>query len=180
MKKRIEAAAWICSLLFTLATLWSVTARGIFEPARLDVAHFDAGAGDLFLFVRGGLAVITLLLLGTLLFFRQRWRSRLLLSVVALLIMPVFAWSCLGLERWAPRYAETDFTDLSRRYYDGQPLTGQQVLAAIGQPVFTGVRPSGETVWSYSYMPSSGFGWHKRIFWLHDDSVTRVYSLDEP
>ena len=180
MRKRIETIAWISSLLFGIVTLWSVTVRGIFEPARLDVAHFDAGAGNSLLLVRGGLACITTLLLGALVFFRRPLRSRLFIAVSALLIVPVFIWSCIGLERWGPDYSESSFTSLQSRYSDGQPITGHQVLAAIGHPVFTGVRETGETVWSYSYMPSSGFGWHKRIFWLRDDQVVNVYSLDEP
>lgn len=180
MKTPIKVSAWISVILFALVTLWSVTVRGVFEPARLDVAHFDAGAGDMFLFVRGGLAVIATLLLGILMFFQQPWRFRLLIAVTALFIVPVFLWSCLGLERWAAGYADSSFAALLQRHDDGQSLTAQQVLAALGQPVFTGSRPAGELVWSYSYMPSSGFGWHKRVFWLRDDTVTRVYSLDEP
>ena len=180
MKARIETVAWISSLLFGIVTLWSVTVRGIFEPARLDVAHFDAGAGSPLLLLRGGLACIATLLLGALVFFRRPLQSRLLSAVSALLIVPVFIWSCIGLERWAPGYVESTFTSLLSRYSDGQPITGRQVFAAIGRPVFTGLLPTGETVWSYSYMPSSGFGWHKRIFWLHDDQIVRVYSLDEP
>jgi hypothetical protein len=176
----VKVTAWISALLFTLATIWSVTVRGVFERAQLDVSHFDAGAGDWFLLVRGGLAIITTLLLGVLIFFRQSWISRMLLAVTALLVLPVFLWSCLGLERWAEGYTDSSFAVLSQQHSDGQPLTAQEVLTALGHPVFTGRRPTGETVWSYSYMPSSGFGWHKRIFWLRDDAITRVYSLNEP
>src|SRR5712671_1887157 len=166
MKMRIKTMAWISTLLFVLVTLWFVTVRDIFESARLDVAHFDAGAGDLFLLLRGGLAIIATLLLGASMFFHQSWRSRLLIAVTALFIVPVFLWSCFGLECWAAGYSDSSFAALSQRHSDGQSLTAQQVLAALGQPVFTGPRPDGETVWSYSYMPSSGFGWHKRILWL--------------
>jgi hypothetical protein len=180
IKMSIKLTAWICALLFALTTLWSVTVQGVFETARFDVPHFDAGAGDLFLLLRGGLAIIATLLLGVSMLFRQSWRSRLLIAVSGLFIVPVFLWSCLGLERWAAGYADPSFAALSQRYSAGQSLTAQQVLAALGQPVFTGSRPDGETVWSYSYMPSSGFGWHKRIVWLHGDTVTRVYSIDEP
>lgn len=180
MKKSIKVTAWITTLLFVLVTFWSVTVQGVFEPARLDVSHFDAGAGDFLLLVRGGLAIFSTLLLGALVFFRQSWTSRLPTAVAALLIVPIFLWSCLGLERWAEGYSESSFAALLQRHGDGESLTAQEVLAALGEPVFTGRRPTGETLWSYSYMPSSGFGWNRRIFWLRDDSITRVYSLKEP
>lgn len=180
MKILIKVAALISALLFALTTLWSVTVRGIFEPARLDVAHFDAGAGDLLLLLRGALAVIAMVLLGISVFFQHSWRSRLPIAVAALFITPIFLWSCFGLERWATDYVGSSFMALSQRHNAGQSLTAQQVLAALGQPVFTGSRPTGETVWSYSYMPSSGFGWHKRVFWLRGDTVTGICSIDEP
>jgi hypothetical protein len=180
MKTPIKVTAWITALLFFLATLWSVTARGLFETARLDVPHFDAGAGNQFLLFRAGLAGITTLLLCARIFFPQPRRSRLFVTVTALLIIPVFLWSCLGLERWAAGYNEASFVALSESHSNGQPLTAQQVLGKLGKPIFTGTRSDGETVWSYSYMPSSGYGWHKRIFWLRGDEVTRVYSMNEP
>lgn len=180
MTKGIKVTAWISALLFALATIWSVTLRGVCEPAQLDVAHFDAGAGDQFLFVRGGLAIIATLLLGVLIFLRQSWISRILTAVTALFVLPVFLWSCLGLERWAEGYTDSSFAVLLQQHRDGQKLTANDVLTALGQPIVTGRRPTGETVWSYSYMPSSGFGWQKRIFWLRDEAITRVYSLNEP
>ena len=172
MKKRIETIACICSILFCIATLWSVTARGIFEIARFDVAHFDAGAGNIWLLVRGVLAVVTASLLGALVFFSRSLRSRLLIATSSLLIVPMFIWSSLGLERWAQGYSESSFTALLSRHFTGEALTSENILAEIGRPLFTGLRPTGETVWSYSYMPSSGFGWHKRIFWLQANRVT--------
>jgi hypothetical protein len=130
--------------------------------------------------VRAGLAIITTLLLGVLIFVRQSWLSRLFVAGIGLCIVPVFFWSCFGLERWAPDYSDSSFVALSQRQSGDQPLAAKEVLATLGKPVFTGTRPTGETVWSYSYMPSSGFGWHKRIICLREDRVTRVYSLNEP
>ena len=151
-----------------------------FEPARLDVAHFDAGAGNIILLLRGGLAIFTTLALGISVFFRSTQRAQLFVLVVALLVVPTFLWSCLGLERWAPGYSEPAFSALLHRYFDHQPTTTRDVASALGPPLFTGTRSSGETVWSYSYMPSSGFGWHKRVFWFQDGIVTYAYSMNEP
>ena len=129
---------------------------------------------------RMALAMIATLSLATSAFFTRPLLARVILGLLALLTVPVFLWSCLAFERWAPQFSESSFATLLQRHFAGQSITGQEVIAAIGPPLFVGERPTGETVWSYSYMPSSGFGWHKRIFWLHDTTVSRVYTLDEP
>ena len=176
----MEKTAWVSSLLFCGVTLWAVTVRGIFEPARLGVPHFEAGAGDEWLLVRAALATIATLALAASALFARPPLARVFLGLFTLLVVPVFFWSCLAFERWAPHFSESSFTALLQRHFAGQSLAEDDLVSELGRPLFTGLRPSGETVWSYSYMPSSGFGWHKRIFWLSDGRVTRGYSLDEP
>ncbi len=180
MKGHIQKIAGGSSLAFFGVTLWFITARGVLEPARLDADHFDAGAGDDWLLVRAGLALGSAILLGIMAGRPGSRRVRLVAALCALLTVPVFIWSCLGLQRWAPQYSEQSFQELLDRHRGGEALDTRDVVTTLGQPLFTGSHPGGTVVWSYSYMPSAGFGWDKRILWFDNDRVSYLYSLDEP
>jgi hypothetical protein len=181
MRQTLRGLAIAVALAFVLATGWAVTVTGIFEPTRSDAPHYWTGAGNDLLLIRGGLAILLtpLLMLDALL--RRGWRAKALFGLLALLVLPLFLWSCLGLERWAPGYSEAGFINIVRQHHTQRVVvTEQDVLAAIGSPLLTGVRETGEAVWFYSYMPSGGFGWHKRVLWLQDGVVTYTYAQDEP
>lgn len=180
MKRYFLLAAWAALLAFAGLTLWSVTVRGAFEQPRLDVEHFDAGAGDVWLIVRAGLAVATTVLLGISAVVAPSVLARACRAVVALLPVPIFLWSCIGVERWGPRYTEAAFAGLAQRFRESEPLTEEKVIEAVGRPLFTTVDPDGSGVWSYSFMPSSGFGWHKRILHFRGDTVSAFRYWDEP
>jgi hypothetical protein len=180
MGKLIGSAALVTSVLFLALTAWSVTVTGLLEPARFDVSHFDAGAGDELLLVRGALALGTTVLLIPLAFLLRDRRSRWSVAALIPLVLPVFVWSCVGIERWALGYSERAFDTVLDRYLAKRTVTVDEVVANLGPPLFTAPQRSGETVWSYSYMPSGGLGWHKRILWVQGGAVTYMYTLDEP
>jgi hypothetical protein len=104
----------------------------------------------------------------------------LLTLIAAILILPIFLWSAIGRERWSPGYVPAQFSLLSERFHSGQQISESQVLTALGPPLITHSDSADLKRWSYSYMPSSGFGWHKRIITLRQDSVAEFLWIDEP
>lgn len=178
MKKPLVLAVCVTSILFCALTIWGATVRGIYEKPNLD--NFIAGAGDGWLLLRGALALTTAALLLALLFVPQRWYLRPLLIVGAVLVIWIFGWSCESLQRWAPGYSEAKFLALKSRFDSHQSLTTNDFLNALGPPIVTGHRATGELLWSYSFMPSSGFGWDKRIVYSRDGEVTEVQHFSEP
>ena len=176
----LTAFARGCSALFALATVWAITLQGFFEPSRLDVAHLDAGAGDLLLLLRGALAVLATVSLLIAAFFPGPRLTRLFTLIAALLVLPIFLWSAVGRERWAPGYIPAQFSLLSERFHSGQQIPESQVLAALGPPLMTHSDSAHSERWSYSYMPSSGFGWHKRVIVLRKGFVAGFLWIDEP
>jgi hypothetical protein len=182
MRQRLRTGAILLNIGATVVILWCGTVHGIFERPHLDPQsmHFLAGAGDGTLVVRAALtlpAAIASLLAA---FFPAPGRSRAPFIVSVFVIPALFILSALSLERWAPAYSEATFFRLLDHNSAGSTITRQQVLAALGPPLATGRRAQGEEVWCYTYMPSCGFGWHQRVFWLRQDTVTRIYFMDEP
>jgi len=167
--------------LFLLATLWSVTVTGFFEPASLAVSHLDAGAGNSFLIVRAALAAVASLSLLACFALASRLSTRITLVAAAFALVGVFVWSAVGIERYAPRFSEEAFQRLCVAQGQTPPLTSPEVARLLGPPLIAETLPSGALVWSYTYMPSGGFGWHKRIVRFGiDGRVTDVLRMDEP
>ena len=180
MTRGIRWAAGLASALFLAVTVWSVTVTGALEPSAVHVDHFIAGAGNGLLLLRGALAMAAVLLMTLATFQAKSAASRLSFAGIALLVLPVFLWSCVGLERWAPGYSETAFSALLERHHSGVAISKHEVIATLGPPLASGTYETGETVWSYSYMPSGGFGWNKRIVVIRGDVVGYAYRMDEP
>jgi len=180
MGKLIRTSAGIASLLFVAATAWSVTVTGFFEETQPNPPHFIAGAGNELLLVRGGLAVLVTLLLLAAVFFVPGRRAKAITALGALLAIPLLLWSSVGIERWAPRFSERAFSTIFERYDRHQRVSVAEVVTVLGPPLYTSGGPLGEAQWSYSYMPSGGFGWHKRMIQFENGFVSSMYSLDEP
>jgi hypothetical protein len=182
MRQRLRIAAILLNVGAAVAVLWCGTVHGIFERPLLDPEsmYFLAGAGDGTLIVRAILILLAAVASLLAAFFPAPGRSRAPLVVSVFAIAALFVLSALSLERWAPSYSEAAFFRLLDRNSAGSTITRQQVLTALGPPLVTGRRAEGEEVWCYTYMPSCGFGWHKRVFWLRQNDVARVYFMDEP
>lgn len=180
MTKGIRAAAGLTTALFLAVTVWSVTVTGVLEPSAVHVDHFIAGAGNGLLLLRGAFAAAAGLLLTIAAFQAKSAASKLSFAGLALLVLPAFLWSCVGMERWAPGYSDAAFGALLDRHRAGLAISKQEVIATLGPPLASGTYETGETVWTYSYMPSGGFGWNKRIVAIRGDVVAYAYRMDEP
>lgn len=103
-----------------------------------------------------------------------------LLGLAGLAAVPIFQWSCESIQRWAPNYSEPAFREVLESLRDGDVVQADAVLSSLGPPFVKGITSNGDEAWSYSYMPSGGFGWDKRILVVQQGVVVSGYSLDEP
>ena len=167
-------------LLFLIITVWSVTVTGILEPAQVNVPHFAGGAGNMMLLFRVCLAFLVSFFLVLSLRYRKNNKFKFIVMVIAITTWLMFLFSCFGLERWSSGFSESEFDKLKDQYFAEERVTEAQVFKALGTPLCTGTNNTGDVIWSYSYMPSGGFGWNKRIFWLRGGVVTYMYEHSEP
>ena len=179
-RRSFELFTLLCVLFYGAATVWNVTVQGFWEPASLDVTHLEAGAGGNIMLARLILAFLTFGTLLVLQFFPRPLYQRLLFGLLALAVFPVFIWPFSSMQRWAPGYSEPAFSVLRHRWEARERLTTDEVIASVGSPLLTRQNPDGTVLWSYSYMPSGGFGWDKRFVVSRYQIVTEVGIYSEP
>ena len=187
IKKIIAIAAITSVTAFSLLTLWDVTVNGILETPDLNVDHFVSGAGGLTILARYGLGLGSVVFLLIWLPLRIKLKPMILKLCVAILVSTVFIWSAIGLERYSSDYSEEQFAEIVETFSTGKSITSERVLTDIGTPLVSGKqkiliesRPHSEA-WLYSYMPSCGFGWKKRVLYFDSENQMVSYlSIDEP
>jgi hypothetical protein len=167
-------------LAWSIATAWAWTVTGAFEPASLDVDYFDAGAGNDLLLARGCLAL-------GLAFLAVLWAClpgtpsrRLLRLAIAPSILMVLLWSVASLDRTSPGFSEAKFMEVLEAHQAGQKFSLQDVWLRLGNPLMT-ARRGDHLMYSYTFTPSGGFGWHKRVLTFDAQGLLiDVLYLDEP
>ena len=168
-------------LAFVLTTLWAITVTGIFEQPRYDRFQFEAGSGNALFLVRLGLAIAGSAALLAGVFFTRSRPARALLALAAFLVFPAFWASVTCIERVAPGFSEPVFSALEASAREGATITSADVVESLGYPVLEFRTASGQLTWCYTYMPSGGFGWHKRVVSFDGrQNVSSIYALDEP
>ena len=181
MRRNLNFFTILCATLFLAVVLWQATAHGWWEPASLDVPYLDAGAGDEFLMIRLFLGVILIVALVVGQFLSRPLSQRMLLALAALSVFVILGWSITGFQRWAPGYSESAFDAVYDRFYTArEPLTLDQVQVAICPPLVARLLPDGRLLWSYTYMPSGGYGWDKRFVYSRDGTVIEMTRHGEP
>lgn len=187
VKRMISITAIACVSAFALLTLWDVTVNGLFESPDLDADHFIAGAGKFSIVVRFWLCLASVICLLIWLPFRFKLKPVLLKLSSAILVVGVFAWSALGLERFSPSYSEDVFQGIVDKFRVKKFVNARHVRKVLGEPLVSGrqdilikYRPH-EEAWLYSYMPSCGYGWQKRVIYFDSQGqmVDYLY-MDEP
>jgi len=179
--KSVPIVLGLILVAFGIATAWAMTVQGIFEESSLDVDHLNAGAGNDLLLWRaflalgaGGLAIIWTFLPGSV-------AVRLARLAVAPSVLVILVWSVTSLDRFAPGFTEEKFMDVIEAHHRGELVMTTDAIAKLGSPLMTASTSDGDTIWSYTYTPSGGFGWPKR-FLTFDAQGRLVYtsSFDEP
>ena len=172
LKKPLSSTRKILAIyvLFGISAIYVFQAR-LFEKPSVQVNHFAAGAGSLGLCLLYPLAyVISMYHLNKLSKVAQANKMRLLIFIhLVMIALPIIlAVSVhLGLERRAPQYDRVAFENLVASYEGGTSITKDFAIEKLGVPV-SQEKIGGREVWSYTYMPSTGIGWHKRIL-IFDD-----------
>lgn len=168
-----------CLFFWGLATAWAVTVTGVLEPATLDVDYYIMGAGnDLFLF-RLGLTLAITLLAVVWAFVEGTPGMRLLRLFIAPCVLFLFTLSVGGLDRTSPGFSQEQFLQIVTDHLDGRKVTLSEVQR-LGKPLIV-ARYGDRLVYSYTFTPSGGFGWHKRAltFDPHGNLIDFL-NLDEP
>jgi hypothetical protein len=176
----LRVIATIGFSVFLAACLWSLTVQGFFETASRNVPHYASGAGDYFLIFRLFLALAITLMIFLLVVMEKGFRQKLLALLAVPLPIAILYFSVLSLTRWSDGFSEGKFLTLQKRFEGGSILQTSMVLRELGDPLIID-DIDGKQCWSYSYMPSGGFGWPKRTICFSESGiVSLVYSLDEP
>jgi hypothetical protein len=149
-------------LIWGIATAWSCTVNGVLEPATLDVDYFDAGAGDDLLVMRAGLAFAIALLASLWACLPGTLRARLVRLALAPCILLLFYESVVRLDRATPGYSEARFMQVVDAHQAGQQFSPRDVRARLGAPLIAEWQGD-ELTYSYTFTPSGGYGWKKRI-----------------
>lgn len=181
MPRRWMAVLVVLIVLFAVTTLWAVTVQGILEVPQGVPEHFEAGAGNGLLVLRLSLSVACAFCLVASAFFSRNRATRILLFLGGPLVLATFVMSATTLERSAPGYSEAAFQSLVTSHLRGDRLAQGDITAVLGEPLLVFHRQPDSTTWCYTYMPSGGFGWRKRVIEFDKrEGVTAVWSLDEP
>lgn len=168
-------------LVFVAATAWAMTVQGIFEPAKLDVDYFYVGAGNNLLLVRLFLALGVSALSILWVFRPGSIAARLARLALIPAVLLTFEWSVISLDRYAPDFSEEHFVEILKAQRNGKVLMRAEVTARLGKPLMTASRPDGSVRWSYTFTPSGGFGWPKRVLTFDSrGALVDALHLDEP
>ena len=138
-----------------------------FEPTELVPPHWEAGAGSYALILRFFLALTMSVSMVILAVVDRGLLKRVILAIFAVLPMTVFIQSVSFLEREAPDFNEQAFTRVMHQHLEGQSFSKSEVLLLVGPPLIDATSDQGGC-WSYTYTPSGGFGFRKRMFCFDD------------
>jgi len=167
-------------LVWGVATAWAMTIEGVLEPARLDVDYYEMGAGDDLLVFRLKLALGLALLAVLWTFVKGTPGARLRRLAIAPCILVLFILSVVSLDRTAPGFSEAEFLRIVEAHLAGRAVSLRDVRRRLGQPLIV-VKDRDSLVYSYTFTPSGGFGWHKRVLAFDSrGNLVDFLNMDEP
>lgn len=179
--KRLPLLLALTVAAFAGLTLWAMTIDGILEPASLDVDYYYCGAGDNLLLLRGLLVLVASGLALSWAFHQGNAMARLARLAIIPCLFLMFSWSVSSLDRSTPGFSEDKFLEVLWAQRGGKVFTLAQVRDRLGPPLMTAEGESGKLLWSYTFTPSGGFGWRKRVLTFDSRGVLQdVVHFDEP
>ena len=164
MTHRVSRSLVITLLLYLvfLSILFPIARARIIEQPTIQVDHFVAGAFSPLICIGYPLAFILCLLPVTL------WppainRKGIALRIVGTIVPLILAVLVVNIqEQTAAGFNEQAYTEIITNYDLGTAITTEDVLDLLGEPL-SKEEINGRFIWSYTYMPSTGWGWNKRI-----------------
>jgi uncharacterized membrane protein len=176
--KMIKKISVVAISLFALITFYDLLFNGWFESSSTEVGWYYCGAGSYTLLTRFVLVPISVLLSIIMIFQKQPIINRAAWLCAVLIIPVVFAYSADGIERYSKSYDEEIFQQVVHEISEGEQHTQSSVRALLGKPLSMDKKGS---VWSYTYMPSCGFGWTKRTIEFDEEEKAIGYdNYSEP
>ena len=186
IKKYFEIFSKSILIVFAFLFSYDFFINGIFEKPSLNVNHFLTGAGGLimlFCFFFGGMSILILI---TWSFFPQKFSQRMIKLGVVLLIPFALNYSICHMQRFSPGYSEAVFNSIADAYYRHEQITAEEVLKKLGKPLVKEKQTiikihENQEGWLYSYMPSCGFGWNKRVLYFSETGyLCDINRMNEP
>lgn len=140
-----------------IITLIYVFQGRISEKPTISVDHFQAGASGVGFLILPPLAIILSLI--PLRFWAAPIGRVNTIMFGTAMVLPILALIFLftGFERRAPQYDEIKYKNIVTAYEDGTIFHQDQVIELLGRPL-SQEQLGGREVWSYTYMPSTGYG----------------------
>ena len=97
---------------------------------------------------------------------------------VSSIVVVVFLYSIEGVEKYSDSFNEDVFFKIVKEVREGRSHTKDSIRALLGEPI---CKSRSGSLWSYSYMPSCGFGWTKRMVEFDNEGfVVRCICFSEP
>jgi len=168
MNKIIKPISIVAITAFALVTIYDLLFNGWFEASSIDVDWWEAGAGSITFMIRFLLVAESLVLAVILVFMKQPVMTRVTWLGLILIIPLLFAYSARGIERYSESYDESVYQQITLESVEGKQHTKETVQSLLGTPLS---KEWDDSIWSYTYMPSCGWGWTKRTFHFDDDGA---------
>jgi hypothetical protein len=161
MDRRLDLLAVVATISFLGVTVFDIGVHGVLEPSTVMPEHADAGAASPLLPLRALLAAVSAVAGSTALF---RAGNRVQSALLGPGIAFVLVWSACGLQRSAANYDERGFMAfIDDGVHSPGTLTSEDALRRLGPPLVAGTVSDEIECWSYTYMPTAGLGWNKRM-----------------
>lgn len=173
-------------LLFLGVSFYDILLNDWFEPSSLNVAHFVTGADGITLIIRFILCILAVGALVAWSIARQTPLRRLSKLALAVTLPAMFYYTVYGIQRFAKDFCDDKFDKIVSSFHDKEHIDVRAVISALGEPLgresHTIIEIHRDQVgWLYSYMPSSGFGWNKRVLYFNEGGRLVDYNrMDEP
>ena len=178
---RLQWLAVMATAAFLVVTAFDVVVNGFLEPSTLMPEHANAGAASPWLPLRATLAFVSAVC-GIAALRTARPGAGFQSAFLSLAIGLVLVWSACGIDRSASSYDERAFMAfISDAVCSPGTLTRHDALQRLGRPLLAGTVWGDTECWSYTYMPTAGFGWSKRmLFFDRSGKLVSWDIVDEP
>lgn len=182
MTKHISRTALIVFglyAIFAAIIVYILQARFTEKPSIL-VDHYMAGAGNLLQVLLCPLTIVVSLVPAFLWSNTPHPKGRGLLWAALILPPVIMVATVFNIERRATQFDYETFAGIIADYESGSVITQEQALELLGPPL-SQEQVDGREVWSYTYMPSTGLGWHKRVLsFAKSGQMIGYVDMDEP
>ncbi len=177
---RVVIILYLPFLAFLLLTAYDMTVYGFYEPLEMFPPHYNAGAGSWTFLIRFCLALASVFCFIGLIASYRTWGTRFLATFLVPLPLVLLSYSITLVEKVAVGFDDESFSAVVHEHHRGDQITKEDALARLGSPLMV-EKQKEEEIWSFTYMPSGGFGWRKRLLIFDEKGqLVRTFRFDEP